>query len=84
VVEARFKKVDKKLKASFERTWEQGTETVPARVLEANKFDRNPRTKSIGATQVGCRPYICHRPADLNGSSPSFWCAFVIWQTAMR
>lgn len=35
VVEARFKKVDKKLKASFSKLYQEGTDQVPARVMQA-------------------------------------------------
>ena len=35
VIEARFKKADKKLKASFERIYKDGTENIPARTIQA-------------------------------------------------
>jgi Protein of unknown function (DUF3800) len=35
VIEPRFKKVDKKVKASFQRIWAGGTENIPARIVQA-------------------------------------------------
>jgi hypothetical protein len=41
VIEARFKKVDKKLKASFSRLWHEGTDRVPARIMQARLLSKD-------------------------------------------
>lgn len=65
VIEARFKKVDKKLKASFSRLWHEGSDKVPAAVMQ----------RRLGSKDIGMYP----KSADIAGlqlcdliASPSF------------
>lgn len=41
VIEARFKKVDKKLKASFSRLWHEGTDRVPAQMMQRRLLSKD-------------------------------------------
>jgi hypothetical protein len=56
VVEERVRKVDKKLKASFQRTWQQGTDQIPAPIVQARLTSRElklyPKAKNCACLQL--------------------------------
>jgi hypothetical protein len=56
MVEARFKKVDKKLKASFERIYDDGTENIPSRVVRrrllSGQIQMKPKSENIAGLQI--------------------------------
>jgi hypothetical protein len=41
VIEPRYKKADKKVKASFERIYDDGTENIPARIIQKHLLSRD-------------------------------------------
>jgi hypothetical protein len=56
VAEARYKQVDKKLKASFARIYKEGTENVPARMaqqrLTSNDIKLYPKKDNVAGLQI--------------------------------
>jgi hypothetical protein len=54
--EPRFRKVDKKVKASFQRIWEGGTENVPARLMQSRLTSREikffPKPRNVATMQL--------------------------------
>jgi hypothetical protein len=56
VIEARFKKVDKKLKASFSRLWHEGSDKVPATLMQKRLVSKDigmfPKTANIAGLQL--------------------------------
>jgi hypothetical protein len=53
MVEARFKKVDKKLKRAFEATFERGTEHIPPAAIQKRLLSRNVRLSTKGEQVAG-------------------------------
>ena len=56
VIEPRFKKADKKVKASFERIYNEGTEHVPANTIQAHLSSRDimfePKKANVAGLQL--------------------------------
>lgn len=56
VIEPRYKKADKKLKASFERTCRLGTDNIPARIFEKHLLSRDigffPKKANVAGLQL--------------------------------
>lgn len=56
VAEPRYKKVDKKLKASFRKTYTSGTEHVPARLMQARLLSHDlmfaPKAANVAGLQI--------------------------------
>ena len=56
VIEPRFKKADKKLKASFERIYKEGTENIPARIVQSHLLSKDiqffPKASNVAGLQI--------------------------------
>lgn len=56
VIEPRFKKADKKLKASFERIYDGGTENIPARIVQETLLSKDiqffPKAANVAGLQI--------------------------------
>ena len=56
VIEARYKKSDKKLKASFQRIYESGTENIPATVVQRRLLSHDigifPKNANVAGLQI--------------------------------
>jgi hypothetical protein len=56
IIEARFKEADKKLKASFEKIYKEGTENLPARTMQSYLLSKDiimkPKIANIAGLQI--------------------------------
>jgi hypothetical protein len=56
MIEARYKKADKKLKASFERIYEDGTDNIPARIVRQHLLSGDilmkPKAANVAGLQI--------------------------------
>jgi hypothetical protein len=56
MIEARYKKADKKLKASFQRTYDEGTENIAPRIVQdhllSRDIDMKPKIANIAGLQL--------------------------------
>lgn len=56
MIEARFKKADKKLKASFARIYHEGTENIPARTFQScllsSDIQMKPKSENVAGLQL--------------------------------